>query len=218
VHIARACRPGGVRLTPSRLRYGAQAARRESSLRSCPSAAAASSADSIACNRGIHRHCWFERHGSRGTNSRRGIAALPFRLRGAAPCSERPPPIGTPTRCGGSPRVCAVIDSRCSTMEARALRDSQPGDSVASSSEPGHERCKVEGCEWVSSGSRCRGRALGRRPFGARRCTAKPEIGRSDSSPRVRSARSVHFEPAMPVYAAIAGDGTSTTRGGSGRT
>ena len=29
-----------------------------------------------------------------------------------------------------------------------------------------------------------RDRALGQRPFGARRLTAKPEIGRSDSSPR----------------------------------
>jgi len=56
------------------------------------------------------------------------------------------------------------------------------------------------------------------RPFGARRLTAKPERERSDSSPRVRSARSVTLELAVPVYAAIAGAGTGTTRGGSGRT
>jgi hypothetical protein len=68
--------------------------------------------------------------------------------------------------------------------------------------------------------SRRRGRALGRRPFGARRCTAKPEIGRSDSSPRVRSARSLDLRKpdqhrrCMPRWQAV---GSGTTRGGSGR-
>src|SRR5688500_17117282 len=47
----------------------------------------------------------------------------------------------------------------------------------------------------------------GRRPFGARRFTAKPEIGRSDSSARVHDARSVACESAMPVHAAMAGEG-----------
>src|SRR5262245_27409043 len=44
------------------------------------------------------------------------------------------------------------------------------------------------------------------RPFGARRLIAKPEIGRSDSSPRVRFARSATCEEAMSVYVATAGD------------
>jgi len=123
-------------------------ARRESSLRSCPSAAAASSAGSIACYRGMHRHCWFVRHGSRGTNSRRGIAALPFRLRRAAACSERPPPGRHARAMWRVSLACARLsNSRCTTMEARALRDPQPGDSAASSSEPGHEQCRVEGCQ-----------------------------------------------------------------------
>jgi len=51
------------------------------------------------------------------------------------------------------------------------------------------------------------GRPIGGRPFGARRVSAKPEIDRSDSPPRVRHARSVTFAPAMPVHAAIAGVG-----------
>ncbi len=45
------------------------------------------------------------------------------------------------------------------------------------------------------------------RPFGARRVSAKPEIDRRDSPPRVRHARSVASGLAMPVHAAIAGVG-----------
>jgi len=45
------------------------------------------------------------------------------------------------------------------------------------------------------------------RPFGARRVSAKLEIDRRNSPPRVRNARSVTFAPAMPVHAAIAGVG-----------
>jgi hypothetical protein len=58
-------------------------------------------------------------------------------------------------------------------------------------------------CEVLSDVGR-RQPALGRRPSEARRLTAQPEIGRSDSSPRVRSARSVTPESAMPVQAAMA--------------
>ena len=41
-------------------------------------------------------------------------------------------------------------------------------------------------------------------PFGARRFSALPEIGCSDSSPRVRHARSVRYELALSVHAAPA--------------
>jgi hypothetical protein len=61
------------------------------------------------------------------------------------------------------------------------------------------------------------GVAAGGRPVGAPPPTAKLERERSDSSPRVRSARSGALAPAMPVHAAIAGDRISTTRGGGGR-
>jgi len=52
------------------------------------------------------------------------------------------------------------------------------------------------------------------RPFVARRFAAKQESERSDSSPRVGSARSVASDWAMAVYAAMAGDRIGTTRGG----
>jgi hypothetical protein len=45
--------------------------------------------------------------------------------------------------------------------------------------------------------------------------TAKPEIGRRDSSPRVRSARSVPFELATAVHAAMFAVDRTPTRGGS---
>lgn len=50
-----------------------------------------------------------------------------------------------------------------------------------------------------------RGSTLGGRPFGARRVRAKQEIARSDSSLRVRYARSVTSALTPPVHAAMAG-------------
>jgi len=44
----------------------------------------------------MHRLWHIERSWSRGTNSRRWIAAPDFRLRGDAPSSERPPAEGRP--------------------------------------------------------------------------------------------------------------------------
>jgi len=46
---------------------------------------------SVDIHRGMHRHCWFGRCGSRGPNSRWWIAPVDFRLRIAAACFERPP-------------------------------------------------------------------------------------------------------------------------------
>jgi hypothetical protein len=48
-----------------------------------------------------------------------------------------------------------------------------------------------------------RGDAGRRRPFEVRRHTAQPEVEQSDSSPRVRAARSGPAESAMSVYAAM---------------
>ncbi len=53
-----------------------------------------------------------------------------------------------------------------------------------------------------------RWRVFGWRPFGARRFSALPEIDCSDSSPRVRSARSMRHELALSVHAASADVGS----------
>ena len=56
----------------------------------------------------------------------------------------------------------------------------------------------------------------GRGAVGARRLAAKPESERSDSSPRVRSARSLPSETATQVHAAMVVVGIGITCGGSG--
>jgi hypothetical protein len=66
---------------------------------------------SNACHRGLHRHCWFIRHGSRRTNSRREIAPPDFRLRGKAAGSERPPDEAK-VAAAGTRRACRIVRCR----------------------------------------------------------------------------------------------------------
>jgi hypothetical protein len=57
-----------------------------------PAAPTASRGSVNGRHRGMHLRCLFKPHGSRGPNSRRGIASPDFRLRSAAPCSNGRPP------------------------------------------------------------------------------------------------------------------------------
>jgi hypothetical protein len=79
-----------VTAAPSRTRSAAGSARREIGLRSDSSLPPRVVRHSTACHRGMHRRRWFARHGSRSTNSRRGIATPDFLARrGLRPPSSR---------------------------------------------------------------------------------------------------------------------------------
>ena len=97
----------------------ADSSRREIGLRLSPVASAASSAYKIDNHRGMHRHHRFDRHGSRVTNSRLGIAAPDFRLRLAVAVLRRPPVEATPATaplCGEPRRAsCAYLAAVRST-------------------------------------------------------------------------------------------------------
>ena len=81
------------------------------------------------------------------------------------------------------------------------------------SGKPTRGRILARGCVVQRQARWLRERALRHaalvwRPFAARRRVAKPDIDRSDSSPRVRSVRSVTCGSAMLVYAVMAGVGS----------
>ena len=102
--------------------------------------------DSSAFQGGMHRRKLRARHGSRGPDSRRGIASADFRLRHDTPGSERPPDEGRPAAanfgariarlampaqsmtCGRALAVTAVA-TLCLTLDAYAASDPQPQES-----------------------------------------------------------------------------------------
>jgi hypothetical protein len=90
------------------------------------------------------------------------------------------------------------------SLETRALLNFRPKGET-----PKQNRCLNDQEEETEAAREetARGSHLGGRPFAARRLTAKLEIDRSDSPPRVRNARSVTNALAMAVHDAIAGVG-----------
>lgn len=98
------------RLSASRLRPP------EIALRSYPGDAAASSADSNACHRGMHLRSWFVCDGSRVTNSRRRIAPIDFRR-----SSRQATQVGGPA---SAPRELVIQNKAgvCPCSEACSIR------------------------------------------------------------------------------------------------